>query len=104
MICFSNFKENGYTFRGGNSVSLLLPPFSKGSTQKEKNSLPVGANSFLLEQTPFFQKGLGAQEDKQEVTKVVSLAKIAESAASVSSFPYSLHRPTNLNFALEHEI
>ena len=34
----------------------------------------LGANSFLLEQTPF-QEGLGVQESDQEVTKVVSLIK-----------------------------
>ena len=31
-------------------------PFCKGSTLKGKNLLPLGANSFLLEKTPF-QKG-----------------------------------------------
>ena len=31
-------------------------PYEKGSTLKGKNLLPLGANSFLLEQTPF-QKG-----------------------------------------------
>ena len=41
-------------------TSLLLPanqpPSEKGSTLKGKNLFPRGANSFLLEQTPF-QKG-----------------------------------------------
>ena len=43
---------------------------------------PVGANSFLLEYNPF-QKGLDVQEDKQKVTKVVSLVKMVENLLSV---------------------
>ena len=43
---------------------------------------PVGVNSFLLEYTPF-QKGLDVQEDKQKVTKVVSLVKMVENLLSV---------------------
>ena len=43
---------------GDNFVTSCLcfctpSPFYKGSTLKEKNLLPVGANSFLLELTPF---------------------------------------------------
>ena len=48
-----------------------------GSTLTGKNLLPVGANSYLLEKTPF-QKGIGVQERKQQVTKVVSLVKMGE--------------------------
>ena len=44
----------------------------------------MGANSFLLGLTSF-QKRLGVQKSKQEVTKVVSLVKILESLPSVSS-------------------
>ena len=51
---------------------LFCLPSEKVSTLKEKNLLPKGATSFLLEWTPV-QKGIGAQEDKQEVTKFVSL-------------------------------
>ena len=36
--------------------------------------LPLGANIFLLEETPF-QQGIGVQGSKQEVTKIVSIAK-----------------------------
>ena len=32
--------------------TMSLPPFLKGSTLKGKNLLPLGVNSFLLEQTP----------------------------------------------------
>ena len=46
----------------------------KGSTLEGKNLLLVGANSFLLECTPF-SEGTGVQESKQEVAKVVSLAE-----------------------------
>ena len=43
------------------SVKFILSPSEEGSTQRGKNFLPVGANSFLLELTPF-QKGHGEQE------------------------------------------
>ena len=77
--CFSWIKANRYTVKGGNSVKIGLVPFWKGvcSKRKEfqgKNLLPLGANSFLLEQTSF-QKGLGMQASKKEVTKVFSLVK-----------------------------
>ena len=58
-------------------------PSEKGSTLKGKNLLPLGANSFLLEQTPF-QKGYGKQESKLEVIKVVSLVKNGRKSTSVS--------------------
>ena len=51
---------------------LLCLSSEKGYILKVKNFLPMGANSFFLEQTPF-QKWLGVQECKQEVTKVFSL-------------------------------
>ena len=47
---------------------LFLPLSEKGSTLNGKNLLPKGANSFLLVKTPF-QKDLGLQKTKQEVTK-----------------------------------
>ena len=62
---------------GGNSFKFVLFPSEKGSAQNGKNLLP-----FL--QTPF-QKGLGAQESTQEVTKVASLVKMAKSLPSVFS-------------------
>ena len=53
---------------------LFLSPSGKGSTLKGKNFLPVGANSFLLESTPF-QKGNSAEESKLEVMKVFPLVQ-----------------------------
>ena len=54
---------------------LFLSPSGKGSTLKGKNFfLPVGANSFLLESTPF-QKGDSAEESKLEVIKVFPLVQ-----------------------------
>ena len=50
------------------------PPSEKRSILKGNNLLPFGSISFILERTPF-QKGISVQEDKQEVTKVVSLIK-----------------------------
>ena len=49
-------------------------PSEMGSTLKGKNLLPLGPDSFLLEQTPFW-KGLRVQKSKQEVAKVVSLVQ-----------------------------
>ena len=56
------------------TVKIVCLPSEKGSILKGKNLLPQGANSFLLELTPF-QKGLGVQETKQELTKTVSLVQ-----------------------------
>ena len=55
---------------GGNSISLFcfFIPSEKGSTLKGKNLLPLGANSFLLGQTPF-QKSPGVKESKEEDIK-----------------------------------
>ena len=61
-------------FKGHNSVRYFVPSSGKGSAPEGKNLLPLGANSFLLEQIPF-QKGINVQENKQKVTKVVSLVK-----------------------------
>ena len=52
--------------------NLFYFPSEKGSSLKGKNLLPLGANSFLLEQIPFEK---GVQERKQEVTKTLSLVK-----------------------------
>ena len=38
----------------------------------------MGANSFLLEQTPF-RRGLDVQESKHKITKIVSLVNVMES-------------------------
>ena len=51
---------------------LFYLPSEKVSTLKGKNLLPLGANSFLLEKTPF-HKGLGVQESKKEITDNVTL-------------------------------
>ena len=50
------------------------------------------ANSFVLEKN-LLQKGLVCRTSKQEVTKVVSLVKMAENLPNVSS-------PLKLNFLL----
>ena len=46
---FLELKGNGYTFRGGKSVELVLSSSEKGSTLK-------GKNSFLLESRPFSER------------------------------------------------
>ena len=65
-------KGNGYTLMKGNSVNSFCFPSEKRSTLKGRNLLPLGANFFLLEKTPF-QKGIGVLESKQEVMKVMAL-------------------------------
>ena len=52
---------------------LFLALSEKGSTLKEKNLLPLGANSLLLEKSPF-QKSFGMKYHAYEVTKVDFLA------------------------------
>ena len=44
------FKGDLYNLRG---VKIDFAPTYKGSALKGKNLLPMGANSFFLEQTPF---------------------------------------------------
>ena len=62
-------------YKGDNFCDFLLiflytnPLLKKGSALKGKNLLPKGANSFLLEQTPF-QKG-----GKRILTELPSLQK-----------------------------
>ena len=45
----------GRCWGGGISVKLFYLPSEKGSAVKGKNLLPLGANSFLLEQTIFWK-------------------------------------------------
>ena len=58
------------------------------------NVLPAGANSLLLELSPF-QKGSALQESKQEVTKITSLVKKQQKQPVVSS---------SLNFITDNTI
>ena len=53
---------------------MFLSPSEKGSTLKEKNLLPLEANSFLLQLTTF-QKELGVQVSKQEVAILLPFLK-----------------------------
>ena len=48
---FISFKSSWYTFRETTLVKLFFPS-EKGSALKWENLLPLGANSFILEQTP----------------------------------------------------
>ena len=69
-----------YTFRVSNSKfknsKLFLLPSEKRYTLKGKNLLPLGANSFLSEQTPF-QKVTDMQETNRSSQKV-SRCKICQ--------------------------
>ena len=61
LFSMARVKGNKYTFRGGNSVKAVFPPFCKGLLSKE--------------QKVAFQKGFGMQGSKQEVIKVVLLVQ-----------------------------
>ena len=54
---------------------LLCLPSEKGFSLKGNNLLPLGANYFLLEETPY-QRGFGHRESKQDVTAVVSFVNM----------------------------
>ena len=69
------------TFWGGNSGKIVLSSTKKGSTLKGKNLLPMGANSFLLEWTPF-QKGLSVQFSKRS-QKLSPLVEMVNNLPSV---------------------
>ena len=49
MLSVKGIKGNGYTFRGGNCVKIVLPSTEKGPALKEKNLLQEGAISFLFD-------------------------------------------------------
>ena len=59
-------------------TKYIFLPFEKGSSLKEKNLLPLGANSFLLEKTPF-QKGLSCSEANRKSKIVSPLAEVVSS-------------------------
>ena len=65
-------------------ITIILLPFGKGSTLNGKNWLPIGANSFLLELTPF-RKEFFVQESKLEATKAHSLVKMTDNLPGASS-------------------
>ena len=80
----SVLKGNGYTFRGGNYIKIVLSPSENRSTLWEKNleTFPKRANVFIIELTPFQREQIlslqswpffGVQQSKQEFTKAVSL-------------------------------
>ena len=52
MFCKDCVKGKSMHFQGRQLLKLLLLPSERESTLKEKNLLPLGANSFLLELTP----------------------------------------------------
>ena len=58
---------NGYTFKR-TKVLKFLTCFKKGVYSKEKNLLPLGANSFLLELTPF-RRGLVCSKASRKPSK-----------------------------------
>ena len=83
----------GYTFRGlggggGGGGGGQLCQYYFASLLKRIYSLrnEFAAKAFPFRVTPF-QKGISGQECNQEVTKVVSLVKMAENLPTVSSPP-----------------
>ena len=63
---------------------LLLHPSEKGSSLKGKNLPQMGADSFLLEKTPF-SRDLACRKANRKSQKVVSLVKMVENISRVSS-------------------
>ena len=70
------------TLSGAVTLSKLLSSFWKGSTSKEKNLLPRGANSFFLKYTPFKCIYFSSRhiffmcsKRKQKVAKLISCKK-----------------------------
>ena len=86
LLCGQNIRGIYTLSREATLLKLFCLPSEKRSILKGKNLLPLGANSFLLEKTSS-QKCLGAQERKQEVTKVVSLVKKRQKMYEVYPFP-----------------
>ena len=84
--CYCSFWKGVYSKRKGFTSE-------KGSTLRGKNSLPLGANWFLLSRSLF--RSDCVQENKQEVTKVVSLAKIGEK----STFAYGFNDQLKTGFS-----
>ena len=68
-----------------NFSKLSYLPSEKKSALKGNNLLPVGALTPTGSNFLSFQKGLGMQEGKQEVTKVVSLVKMVKKIPGVNS-------------------
>ena len=62
-------KRTGYTFRGGNSIKIVLPHSEKGFTLKGKNFFPVRVDPI--------QKQFGALKSKQEVTQLYPVTLIS---------------------------
>ena len=74
----TSFEMNGYTFRGSNSsvlISAYLLNGKWGSTRKEKEFAPVGANSFTLRVDPILD-GVCCRGKRQEVTKMSPSGKM----------------------------
>ena len=59
---------------GGNSAKIILPPFWKGVYSKRKEFAPKGSKFFPFRVDPF-QKESDMQEQKEEVTIIVSLVE-----------------------------
>ena len=76
-------KGNRYTIKGGNSFKIVLPSLWKGVYSKREEFATMGSKFFPF-RVDSFQNELGVQKSKQEVTKVASLVKLAESIPSVS--------------------
>ena len=73
-------------------------PSDNRSTLKGKTLLPSGAKSFLIEWNPL-QKEQVLQKNKQEATKVVSLAKWRKKLQDGSSSLSSISTPVSQSYS-----
>ena len=89
LLCFSivTNKTLGTLSMKVTLSNLFFLPSKKRSTPKEKNLLPVGENSFLLDKTHFW-KDLDIQKSKQEVLKRVILVKIGRKICLLYPLPF----------------
>ena len=70
------------TLSGETMSKVFSSPSEKGSILQGKNLLPLGANSFLVELTPF-QKGIVVQLNKQESLRLSPSVVMAKHLTSV---------------------
>ena len=97
LISCTYISKRNLTIEGAdNSVKIVCFSSEKGSVLKRKNLLPLLSRSFPFRVDPF-QKGLGLQDGKLEVTKVVSLVKMAgKNTMCIKSPQESLHELKSL--------
>ena len=92
-------KGNRCISKGGSSMKIVLSSFLKGAYSKRKEFAPCFPWEQILSffSRPLFQEGLGVQEIKQEVSKVVSLGGSSKiKSPSCQALFYKINKKTML--------